>query len=200
MNAGNDNYHKMKNIAIMASGSGTNAENIIKYFSNKNTAKVTLVLSNNCKALVLKRAETLKVENSFFEHDDLYCSGKVLDLLLENRIDFIVLAGFLWLIPEDILEKYKNRIINIHPALLPGYGGKGMYGDRVHKAVINNGDRESGITIHYVNENYDEGDIIFQARCHVDSDDTPESLATRVHALEYKHYPVVIEELISELP
>jgi phosphoribosylglycinamide formyltransferase-1 len=200
VNAENDNYHRMKNIAIMASGSGTNAENIIKYFSNKNTAKVALVLSNKRKALVLKRAEALDVESWFFEHDDLYSSGRVLDILLKNRIDFIVLAGFLWLIPEKILDTYKSRIINIHPALLPRYGGKGMYGDRVHKAVIDNGDRESGITIHYVNKNYDEGDIIFQARCHVDPDDTPESLATRIHALEYKHYPIVIEELISELP
>lgn len=200
MNAGNDNYHKMRNIAIMASGSGTNAENIIKYFSNKNIAKVTLVLSNKRKALVLKRAEALDVESCFFEHDDLYCSGRVLDILLENRIDFIVLAGFLLLIPENILDTYKKRIINIHPALLPRYGGMGMYGERVHKAVIDNGDRESGITIHYVNEKYDEGDIIFQARCTVDPDDTPESLATRIHALEYKHYPVIIEKLISELP
>lgn len=190
----------MKNIAIMASGSGTNAENIIKYFSNKNTAKVTLVLSNKRKALVFKRAEALGVESRFFEYDDLYCSRRVLDILLKNRIDFIVLAGFLWLIPENILDTYKKRIINIHPALLPRYGGKGMYGDRVHKAVIDNGDRESGITIHYVNENYDEGDIIFQTRCHVDPDDTPASLAERIHTLEYKHYPIVIEELISKLP
>ncbi len=194
-----DNYHKMRNIAIMASGSGTNAENIIKYFSNKNIAKVALVLSNKREALVLKRAEALGVKTCFFEYDDLYSTGRVLDILLKGRIDFVVLAGFLWLVPENILNTFKERIINIHPALLPSYGGKGMYGERVHKAVIKNGDRESGISIHYVNEYYDDGDIIFQARCEVNPSDTPESLAQKVHALEYKHYPQVIEKLIKEM-
>ncbi len=189
----------MRNIAIMASGSGTNAENIIKYFSNKKIAKVTLVLSNHREALVLKRAEALDVKNCFFEYNDFYSSGRVLEILLKSRIDFVVLAGFLWLIPENILEIYENRIINIHPALLPRYGGKGMYGDRVHKAVITNSDRESGITIHYVNKNYDEGDIIFQTRCKVAPSETPESLALKVHALEYEHYPRIIEKLLRKL-
>jgi phosphoribosylglycinamide formyltransferase-1 len=190
----------MRNIAIFASGSGTNAENIIKYFSNSNSVKVSLVLSNRREAYVLKRAESLEVDTVFFDRKELYEEGKVLQLLSQYRIDFIVLAGFLWLIPENILELYENRIINIHPALLPKYGGNGMYGDRVHKAVLANNEKESGITIHYVNKYYDTGEIIFQARCDVVPEDTPETLAARVHSLEYRYYPVVIEELLSKLP
>jgi phosphoribosylglycinamide formyltransferase 1 len=190
----------MKNIAIFASGSGTNAENIIKYFSNSNSAKVTLVLSNRSEALVLKRAAALNIETYFFERDDLYSSGKVLRSLLSHRIDFIVLAGFLWLVPADILNTFKNRIVNIHPALLPSYGGKGMYGEKVHKSVIENCETESGITIHLVNESYDEGDIIFQARCSVEPEETPESLAVKIHSLEYEHFPRIVEELIEKLP
>jgi phosphoribosylglycinamide formyltransferase-1 len=189
----------MRNIAILASGSGTNAENIIKYFSNKNSAKVSVVLSNRSDAIVLERAARLKVPSGFFDRNEFYNTGKVLGYLEQMKIDFIVLAGFLWLVPVDILKKYKNRIINIHPALLPSYGGKGMYGDNVHKAVLQNGDEESGITIHYVNESYDEGRIIFQARCRVEPGDTPETLARRVHALEYEHFPRVIEDLILKL-
>jgi phosphoribosylglycinamide formyltransferase-1 len=190
----------MRNIAILASGAGTNAENIIKYFSNKNTAKVSLVLSNKRQAQVLKRAEANNIRTVFFEHKEFYITGKVLRYLLLYKIDFIVLAGFLWLVPENILEQYAGRIINIHPALLPGYGGKGMYGDVVHKAVIANKDKESGITIHYVNKFYDEGDIIFQTRCKVDPSDTPGSLADKIHALEYLHYPKIIEGLVDKLP
>jgi len=189
----------MRNIAILASGSGTNAENIIEYFSNQNSARVKLVLSNRREACVLKRAEALNVKSCFFDHNDFYTSGKVLGMLTENNIDFIVLAGFLWLVPESILSKYEGRIINIHPALLPRYGGKGMYGDKVHRAVLENRDAESGITIHYVSRQYDEGDIIFQARCRVEEDDTADTLAARVHALEYKHFPEVIEKLILGL-
>jgi phosphoribosylglycinamide formyltransferase 1 len=194
------NYQEMRNIAIFASGSGTNAENIIKYFSNKNTAKVSLVLSNKRQAMVLKRAEANNIRTVFFEHKELYVTGKVLRYLALYKIDFIVLAGFLWLVPENIVEQYSGRIINIHPALLPLYGGKGMYGEAVHKSVIRNHDKESGITIHYVNRLYDNGDIIFQARCNIDPSDTPELLAEKVHALEYLHYPRVIEELVAELP
>jgi phosphoribosylglycinamide formyltransferase-1 len=190
----------MRNIAIFASGSGTNAENIIKYFSNSKFAKVSLVLSNRHDAYVLKRAESFNVNTVFFDRKELYEEEKVLKLLTEHRIYFIVLAGFLWLIPDNILNIYEKRIINIHPALLPGYGGKGMYGERVHKAVIANNETESGITIHYVNKFYDEGDIIFQARCRVEPGDTPETLADRVHSLEYKHFPAVIEGLLSQLP
>ena len=190
----------MRNIAIFASGSGTNAENIIKYFSNKNSAKVGLVLSNNRNALVLKRAELLNIRTVFFEHKEFYVTGKVLRYLALYKIDFIVLAGFLWLVPENIIEKFPGRIINIHPALLPLYGGKGMYGDAVHKSVIENHDKVSGITIHYVNKMYDKGDIIFQERCNVDPDETSESLAQKVHTLEYLHYPGVIEEIVGDLP
>jgi phosphoribosylglycinamide formyltransferase-1 len=190
----------MRNIAIFASGSGTNAEKIIKYFSTKNSAKVTLVLSNKPEAYVLKRAEALNINHIFFERDDFYASGKIQDYLLLNKIDFIVLAGFLWLVPENILKSYEGRIVNIHPALLPAYGGKGMYGLKVHEAVIANNESESGITIHYVNKSYDEGDIIFQARCPVEPSDTPEILASRIHELEYKFYPEVIEKLVAKLP
>lgn len=189
----------MKNIAVFASGSGTNAENIIKHFSTNENAKVSLVLSNKRHAMVLKRAEALNVDTCFFESGDFYSSGRVLDKLESYNIDFIVLAGFLWLVPENILDRYPGRIVNIHPALLPLYGGKGMYGDAVHKAVITEGAQESGITIHYVNRHYDKGDIIFQARCRVEPGDTPETLASRIHALEYLHYPRVIEDLVKDL-
>ncbi len=190
----------MKNIAIFASGSGTNAENIITYFSTRNTAKVALVLSNKRDSLVLERAAKHNIRSVFFDRKEFYVSGKVLRYLLLYKIDFIVLAGFLWLVPDIILEKYHDRIINIHPALLPGYGGKGMYGENVHKAVIKNHDKQSGISIHYVNESYDKGDIIFQVRCKVDASDTPDSLAKKIHDLEYQHYPKIIEDLVVKLP
>jgi phosphoribosylglycinamide formyltransferase-1 len=190
----------MRNIAVFASGSGTNAENIIRYFSNTNIAEVCLVLSNRKESYVLKRAAEHKVRTIFFERDDFYVTGKVLSDLRSAKTDFIALAGFLWLVPEDILKEYMGRIINIHPALLPAYGGKGMYGDRVHRAVIRNGDMESGITIHHVNQHYDSGDIIFQARCRVEPSDTPETLAAKVHELEYRYYPEIIGEMILKLP
>jgi len=189
----------MRRIAIFASGSGTNAENIIKYFSTRNKAKVELVLSNKREAYVLQRAEALGVNTHFFDRDDFYSGTKVLDILHKNKIDFIVLAGFLWLIPANILDEYQRRIINIHPALLPKYGGKGMYGERVHRAVIENRETESGITIHYIDSRYDEGDIIFQASCRVEPDDTPETLASKIHELEYKYFPVVIDDLAGRL-
>jgi len=189
----------MRRIAIFASGSGTNAENIIKYFSTRNKAKVELVLSNKREAYVLQRAEALGVNTHFFDRDDFYSGTKVLDILHKNKIDFIVLAGFLWLIPANILDEYQRRIINIHPALLPKYGGKGMYGERVHRAVIENKETESGITIHYVDSRYDEGDIIFQASCRVEPDETAETLASKIHELEYKYFPVVIDDLAGRL-
>ena len=193
-------YLRMRKIAIFASGSGTNAENIIKYFSNRKSAKVSLVLSNKQEASVLKRAAALNVKSVFFERSDFYNSDKVLNYLLDEKIDFVVLAGFLWLIPANILSTYKGRIVNIHPALLPSYGGKGMYGERVHRAVLENHEKESGITIHMVNRFYDEGDIVFQARCRIEPSDTTETLAARVHTLEYEDYPKVIEDLITKLP
>jgi len=190
----------MKKIAIFASGSGTNAENLIKYFSNRKSAKVTLILSNRREAYVLKRAAEHNIKSIFFDYNEFNTSDKVLDDLLRNDIDFLVLAGFLWLVPEKILNFYAGRIINIHPALLPKYGGKGMYGEKVHKAVIDNHESESGISIHYVNKSYDEGSIIFQARCKVEPSDTPDTLAARIHELEYKYFPEVIENLIGKLP
>jgi len=189
----------MNNIAIFASGSGTNAENIIKYFSNKKSAKVRLVLSNRREAFVLKRAAAHNVKTVFFERAEFYHSDKILDYLISENIDFVVLAGFLWLVPDNILRRYEGRIINIHPALLPAHGGKGMYGEKVHRSVIESKEPESGITIHYVNQKYDEGDIIFQARCKVDTSDTVDSLAIKVHALEYEYFPKVIEDLILKL-
>jgi len=186
----------MRNIAIFASGSGSNAENIIRYFSTKESAKVTLVLSNNRYAFVLKRAESLNVKNIFFDRDDFYKSDRVINILQEEKIDFIVLAGFLWLVPNNIINVYAGRIVNIHPALLPAYGGKGMYGDAVHKAVIENREKESGITIHFVNNEYDKGNIIFQSRCKIEPNDDHESLAKKIHSLEYEYFPRVIEELL----
>jgi phosphoribosylglycinamide formyltransferase 1 len=190
----------MRNIAIFASGSGTNAENIIAYFSTRNSAKVALILSNKRDSFVLERAAKHNIKSVFFDRQEFCVTGQVLGYLIDNKIDFIVLAGFLWLVPENILSKYDKRIINIHPALLPRYGGKGMYGEIVHKAVIGNHEKDSGISIHFVNEKYDQGDIIFQARCIVDPSDTPETLASKVHSLEYQYYPKIIEEVISKLP
>lgn len=188
----------MKNIAIFASGSGTNAHKLMEYFSTRKTAKVKLILSNKADAFVLERAKKFSVTTYIFDRDDLYIKSRVLQVLLENDIHYIVLAGFLWLVPEEILSHYPGRIVNIHPALLPAYGGKGMYGSRVHKAVLDNKEKESGISIHFVNERYDEGDIIFQAKCEIKPDDSPESLAERIHKLEHKYYPQIVEELITK--
>jgi len=154
-------------------------------------------LSNRPDAFVLKRAQSHDIETIVFHREQLYETGEVLTALEKRNIDFIVLAGFLWLIPPSLLETYEGRIVNIHPALLPRYGGKGMYGRRVHEAVIASGDEESGISVHFVNPGYDEGDVIFQARCRVEPEDTPESLAEKIHALEYAHYPAVVEELLK---
>jgi len=190
----------MKNIAIFASGSGTNAENIIAYFSTRNTAKVALILSNKRDSFVLERAAKHNIRSVFFERKEFYVTGKVLRYLLLYKIDFIVLAGFLWLVPDNILGQYKDRIINIHPALLPAYGGKGMYGEFVHRAVIEKREKVSGISIHYVNESYDKGSIIFQSKCKIEASDTPKTLEKKIHALEYEHYPRVIEEIVVKLP
>ena len=185
----------MKRIIIFASGSGTNAENIIKYFQKSNVAKVVRVLSNKKDARVLERSSSLNVSNMCFSRADFYDSDTVLNLLIKEA-DFIVLAGFLWRVPEKIISLFRNKIINIHPALLPKYGGKGMYGMHVHKAVIDNKEKETGITIHYVNENYDEGAVIFQDKVKVENEDTPESIANKIHHLEYQHFPQVIEKVL----
>ena len=189
---------KMKHICIFASGSGTNAKNIIEYFKKRKNCEISLVLSNKKEAYVLQRAQLSGVSNSFFSKEDLH-NYTVLKLLKEYKIDFIVLAGFLWLIPIEFLRTYPNRIVNIHPALLPKYGGKGMYGARVHETVLENKEKESGISIHYVNEEYDKGNIIFQAKCKIEQGETADSLAKKVHKLEYEHYPRVIEELVDSI-
>ena len=186
-----------KNIAIFASGSGTNAENIIRYFEGNDSVRVKLVLSNRKDAHVLERAHRLGVPCRAFPKSDWEIAESILDLLREHQIDLIVLAGFLLRIPDALLHAYPNKIINIHPALLPKFGGKGMYGDRVHEAVVMAGESESGITIHYTNEHYDEGAIICQVKCPVLPEDTPEELAQRIHVLEYEAYPKVIERLLE---
>lgn len=188
----------MNAIAIFASGSGSNAENIISHFNNGDLAKVVIVLSENRNAHVFERARKLNVPSHLFTIDELN-NGAVLLILEEYKVDFIVLAGFLKLFPTLIIDKYSQKIVNIHPALLPKFGGKGMYGSRVHDAVIKSGEKESGITIHFVNHNYDEGNIIFQAKCKVLENDTPETLAQRVHSLEYKYYPEVIARMIEAM-
>ncbi len=186
----------MKNIAIFASGNGTNAERIINYFKESEIAQVDVVLTNKSDAGVIKKAHSLFVDVHIFARDVFYNSNKILEILAQYNVDLIVLAGFLWLVPKNILDKYENNIVNIHPALLPEYGGKGMYGVRVHKAVIAAGDTKSGITIHKVNKHYDEGQILFQAKVDIESDETPDSLAGKIHLLEYEHFPKVIEKLL----
>lgn len=186
----------MKKIAIFASGSGSNAENIIQYFLSKPEISVDSVFCNVAEAYVLKRAEKYNIPTFLFNREDLKNQEKVLQILQERQIDFIVLAGFLWLMPSFITAAWPNKIVNIHPALLPAYGGKGMYGHHVHEAVIAAGEKESGITIHYVNDHYDQGAIIFQAKCPVLPTDTPDDLAARVHELEYRYFPQIIAETI----
>ena len=185
----------MKRIAILASGSGTNAENIIKYFKGSNQITVTEVLSNKKDAKVLERANRLNVHCRSFNREQLNNPDEVLSILKENA-DYIILAGFLWKIPRKIIDAFPNRIINIHPALLPKYGGRGMYGMHVHNAVVENNETTSGITIHFVNENYDEGAIIFQKNIDVLPTDTAEDVAQKIHLLEYEYFPKVIETVI----
>lgn len=186
----------MKKIILFASGSGSNAENIIKYFQEKNTAQVVAVFSNNSNAKVLEKASNLKVETQIFTKEDLN-SGKVLLKINNFQPDLIVLAGFLLKFPDDIVAAFPNKIINIHPALLPKYGGKGMYGMNVHKSVLENKESHSGISIHFVNENYDEGALIFQAQVEVDSCKTAEEIAIKVQELEHIHFPEIIEKIIK---
>ncbi len=187
----------MKNIAIFASGNGTNAEAIIKHFEGIPEITVRLVLSNNPEAFVLERARRHNIPVMVFTRDQFYRGTEVIEKLQSSDIDLIVLAGFLWLVPAALVQEYPGRIVNIHPALLPKYGGKGMYGARVHEAVRASGDSETGITIHLVNEKYDEGNILFQATCPVGPDDTPDDIAARVHVLEYQYYPVIIESMFK---
>jgi phosphoribosylglycinamide formyltransferase 1 len=191
-----DEKSSLKQIAIFASGSGTNAENIVKYFQQGNLARVAIILTNNKNAFVVDRAAQLNVASKVFSRDMLYHTNEIPELLLSLKTDLIVLAGFLWLVPDSLLKSFRGKIINIHPALLPKYGGKGMYGHIVHEAVLKSGDRESGITIHYINEKYDEGEIILQAKCEVNPAWSADDLAERIHELEYFHYPRVIEKIL----
>jgi len=186
----------MKRIIIFASGSGTNAENLIKYFQNRDNASVIQVLTNNPHAKVIDRCNTLKMSCLSFNKTAFYNTNHVLGILKNYDPDLIVLAGFLWKFPETILNEYPNKVINIHPALLPKYGGKGMYGMHIHEAVIANKEDETGITIHYVNEHYDEGTIIFQAKCEVESSDSMEDVAAKIHELEMKHFPKIVESIL----
>lgn len=185
-------------MAILASGSGTNAENIIHYFRDNRLVEVALVVSNKKDAFVLERAARLNVPTAVFSKQEFEEGDAILSLLKNDEIGFIVLAGFLLRVPDILLTAYPDKIINIHPALLPKFGGKGMYGDRVHGAVVAAGETESGITIHYINEHYDSGSIIFQAKCPVLVTDAPHDVATKVHALEYKYFPRIIEEVIRK--
>lgn len=186
----------MKKIIVFASGSGSNAQQIATYFEEKKTAQVCLILSNNPQAGVLERAKSLGIPTIVFDRQAFYKSDIVLNVIKSQQPDLIVLAGFLWKFPENIINEFPDKIINIHPSLLPKYGGKGMYGDFVHQAVIDGKETESGISIHYVNENYDQGAIIFQAKVPVLSADTAQSLAQKIHQLEYRHFPEEIEKLI----
>lgn len=187
-----------RKIAIFASGSGTNAEAIINYFQDHEDIEIALILSNNPKAYVLQRAANHKIPQFVFTREMFYKEKIVDEVLKSNEIDFVVLAGFMWLIPERFVQNFKNKMVNIHPALLPKYGGKGMYGSHVHEAVVANKETESGITIHWVNAAYDEGDIIFQAKCPVDPSDTADDVANKIHQLEYIFYPRIIAKAISE--
>lgn len=185
----------MTRIAIFASGSGTNAEQIIKHFQNAEEISVSKVYCNKKEAGVFARCQRLNVPCVWFSREAFYDSSRVLhDVQL--HADFVVLAGFLWRIPQDFVNAFPNKMVNIHPALLPKYGGKGMYGMNVHKAVKANNESETGITIHFVNEHYDEGAIIFQAKTALSSEDSPEDIANKIHTLEYAHFPKVIEKVI----
>ncbi len=186
----------MKRIVLFASGSGTNVENIIHYFSDNNQVEIVAVLTNRKDAKVLERCARLNISALYFNRHAFIESDLISDFLNNLNIDLIVLAGFLWRIPKRLIDYFPDRIINIHPALLPKYGGKGMYGMKVHEAVKESLDPETGITIHYVNEDYDEGAIITQVRSSIDASDTPEDIAQKVHELEYEHFPRVIEKLL----
>lgn len=184
-------------LAILGSGNGTNAQQISEYFAGRTDVEVACIIYNKRDAYIAERAKNLGIEARYFNRADFYENRAVLKYLQEKKIDWVILAGFLWLVPEAILEAYPNHIINIHPALLPNYGGKGMYGHHVHEAVVAAGEKESGITIHLVDHHYDHGTTLFQARCTVTPDDTADTLAAKIHLLEKEHFPRVIDETIK---
>ena len=187
----------MTNLAIFASGSGTNAEKIISHFKKNSGVCIKLIVCNNPKAFVTQRAKNHGIDCMIISKQELQHDTDISTTFHEHQIHWIVLAGFLLLVPTYLIDLFPNKIINLHPALLPKYGGKGMYGMHVHNAVIENGESKSGITIHFVNQHYDEGKIIAQFSCDVVSSDTPETLAQKIHQLEHRHYPLAIEKLIS---
>ena len=188
-----------KRIAIFASGSGSNAQKIMEHFKKHTDAEVTIVLTNNPEAYVLQRADNFEIPTHIFDKHEFYETDDVVDLLKNLNIDLLVLAGFLWLVPDSLLANYPKRIINIHPALLPKYGGKGMYGDRVHKEVLANGDEESGISIHYVNEDFDSGEIIYQARFKIEKNDDLELVKFKGQQLEHQYFPKIIEQVLKKI-
>lgn len=185
-----------KQVVIFASGSGTNAENIIKYFKHTQKVEISGIFSNNPSAGVLNRAEKFSIKTYLFGREEFYNSKEILNILLKINPDLIILAGFLWIFPQNILHNFPNKVINLHPALLPKFGGKGMYGMKVHQAVLDKKEAETGISIHFVNEKYDEGEIIFQKSIPVDKKDSAEDIAKKIHQLEYEHFPKVIEKLL----
>ena len=188
----------MKRIVIFASGSGTNAENIIQYFNTNENVQVVMILANKKDAKVLERANNHKISALYFNWTAFYKTKHILDLIHSVQPDLIVLAGFLWKMPENIINMFPNKIINVHPALLPKYGGKGMFGMHVHNAIVKDKENETGMTIHYVNENYDEGNIIFQAKTDVSPSDSAEDVAKKVQKLEYEHFPKIIAQLLHD--
>ena len=186
-----------KKLAIFASGSGSNAQNICNYFANHSDVKVVLICTNNLDAFIVKRAKKLNIPITFITKTELNYFINLYKKLQNAEVDFIILAGFLLRLPTIMVEKYPNHIINIHPSLLPKYGGRGMYGDTVHKAVLKNKEIESGISIHFVNQNYDEGELILQEKCSVSANETLETLAAKIHQLERKHLPLTIEKILK---
>lgn len=190
----------MKKLALFASGAGSNAQKIIDHFSDSSkNAEVAVIVCNKPDAGVLQIAEKEKIATIIIEKEKFFRGDAYVPELNSFKIDLIVLAGFLWKIPKALIAAYPSRIINIHPALLPNYGGKGMYGNFVHEAVINAGDSESGITIHYVDEHYDNGDVIFQTKCKIDKEDSVESLGQKIHSLEHYHFPRIVEEVLKKI-
>lgn len=192
------NKKQTQHIAIFASGAGSNALKIIQHFQDNTEIKIALIVCNKPNAGVLKIADDYHIPTLLIEKEAFFKGNAYVPELKKHDINFIVLAGFLWIVPDTLIKHFENKIINIHPALLPKYGGKGMYGMNVHQAVIDNQETESGITIHYVNNHYDEGEMIFQAKCLISQNDTPESLAEKIHQLEHKHFPLVIEDLLKQ--
>jgi len=188
-----------KRIAIFASGSGSNAQKIIEHFVKHDSIEVALVLSNNADAFVLQRADNFEIPTHIFDKEEFNNADKILKILNNVQIDFIVLAGFLWLIPNYLLKAFPNKIVNIHPSLLPKYGGKGMYGDRVHSEILKNEEPESGITIHFVNELFDEGEIIYQSHFKIDKNDSIEMIKFKGQQLEHLHYPRIVENLLIKM-